>query len=306
MRVATFAQQNFFLQEMQTLQSRISDRNIEVTSNKRAQRFSGIHVDAKQLISIEATHARLNQFVANNRTVDQRLQEMETATGSLVDIAAEMRTSLLQAINLDNANQMGLDTQAQALLDQVASLLNTEFNGRFLYSGTKTDTRPINFNDPGFVPPPSTYPSTANTTYYQGDQQVLKIRVDPDNEIDYGIKADDPAIEKLIRGLHLTSTAIISPVPDDTRLNEAVRVLEEALEELPVLLSGIGVTRATIETANKQHDEAILYAEQSINDLGNTDLTEAITLLSADQTTLEASFAALAQMSRVSLLNFLN
>ena len=306
MRVATFAQQNFFLQEMQTLQARISDRNIEVTSNKKAQRFSGIHVDAKQLISIESTHARLNQFVSNNQTVDQRLQEMETAAGSLVDIAAEMRTSLLQAINLDNANQMGLDTQAQALLEQVASLLNTEFNGRFLFSGTKTDTRPVDFSDPGFVPPPSTYPSTANTTYYQGDQQILKVRVDPDNEIDYGIKADDPAIEKLIRGLHLTSTAIISPVPDDTRLNEAVRVLQEALEELPVLLSGIGVTRGTIETANKQHDEAILYAEQSINDLGNTDWTEAITLLSADQTTLEASFAALAQMSQVSLLNFLN
>lgn len=306
MRVSTFAQQSFFLQEMQTLQARIADRNIEITSGKRAQRFAGIHIDAKQLVSVEATHARLTQFVGNNKLVDQRLQEMETATSGLVDIAGEMRTSLLQAINLDNANQMGLDTQAQALLAQVGSLLNTEFNGRFLFAGSKTDTRPVDFTDPGFVPPPSTYPSTANTTYYQGDQQTLKVRVDPNNEIDYGITADDPAIEKLIRGLHLTSTAIISPVPDDTRLNEAVRVLEEALAELPVLVSSIGVTRGTIETANKQHDETMLYAEQSIIDLGTTDVTEVITLLAADQTTLETSFAALAQMSRVSLLNFLN
>ena len=306
MRVSTFAQNNFFLQEMQTLQARIAERSIEVTTGKKSQRYDGIHNEAKQLVTVEATHLRISQFIENNTLIDQRLQEMETATGGLIDIASNMRTRLLQGINLDNANQMGLDNEAQALLDQVAALLNTEFNGRFLFAGSMTNTRPVDFTDPGFVAPPSVYPSSPNTTYYQGDTDILQLRVDPDNQIDYGITADNPAIEKLIRGLHLTSTAIISPVPDDVRLNEAVRVLEEALEDLPVLLSSIGVTRSTIETANKGHDDALLYAERSIDELGNADLTKAITLLTADQTTLEASFAALAQLSSVSLLNFLN
>ena len=82
-------------------------------------------------------------------------------------------------------------------------------------------------------------------------------------------------------------------------------MVEEAVKELPDVVSRIGAARASLETASATHAETLLYTEQGIGEIANTDLAGAITLLSADQTTLEASFAALAQIGRVSLLNFL-
>lgn len=305
MRVTALAQQQFTLDQIKNLQGRIAQKNISITSGVNAQRYSGISENSKRLVNLEATHVALSRFSQNNTIIDQRLQTMETNVSQLGEIASDFRTQLISAINAGNAPVSGIDVLAQNLIAQVSSILNVSVDGRFLFSGSKTNTAPVDLNDAGFLVPPSTYPSTADVNYYQGDQQILSIRADTDLTINYGVTADDPAIEKLIRTLHLVSTAVVAPVPDLARLQEALRLGEEAANELPLIVAGIGAARKGLETANAVHAETLLYTEQTIGDLANTDLAEAITLLTADQSSLEASFAALAQMRSISLLNFL-
>lgn len=305
MRVTALAQQQFALDQIKKLQTRMADQNISITSGVTSQRYSGVAEESKRLVNLEATHTQLSRFVQNNTIVDQRLQTMETNVSQLGEIASEIRTQLVSALNSGNAPVSGIDVLAQNLLDQVSSILNVSFDGRFLFSGSMTNTAPVDLTDPMFVVPPSVYPSTPDLNYYQGDQQILSVRADTDLTVDYGVTAADPAIEKLVRTLHLVSTAITSPVPDTARLQEALSVAEEAANEIPLVVSRIGAARKSLETANSVHNETILYTEQTIGDLQNTDLAKAITLLSADQSSLEASFATLAQMRSISLLNYL-
>jgi flagellar hook-associated protein 3 FlgL len=305
MRVTALAQQQFSLQQIQKLQERIANQNIAITSGVTAQRYSGVSEESKRLVNLEASHTQINRFMQNNTIVDQRLQTMETNVSQLGEIASTIRTELVSALNEGNAPVSGIDTLAQNLLDQVSSILNVSFDGRFLFSGSMTNTAPVDLNDPMFVVPPATYPSTADLNYYQGDQDILSVRADVDLTVNYGVTAADPAIEKLIRTLHLVSTAIVAPNPDTARLSDALDLAEQAANEIPLIVSQIGAARKTLETANAVHSETMLYTEQTIGDLQNTDLAEAITLLSADQSSLEASFATLAQMRSISLLNFL-
>lgn len=305
MRVTALAQQQFTLDQIKNLQSRIAEKNIAITSGVNAQRYSGISEDSKRLVNLEATHVSLTRYVENNTIVDQRLQTMETNVSQLGEIASDIRTELVSALNSGNAPVSGIDVLAQNLIAQVSSILNVTFDGRFLFSGSMTNTPPVDLSDPMFVVPPSVYPSTADLNYYQGDQQVLSVRADVDLTVNYGVTASDPAIEKLIRTLHLVSTAVVAPVPDLARLQEALSLAEEAANDIPLVVSQIGAARKTLETASAVHSETLLYTEQTIGDLQNTDLAEAITLLSADQSSLEASFATLAQMRSISLLNFL-
>jgi flagellar hook-associated protein 3 FlgL len=305
MRVTALAQQQFALDQIKKLQSRIAEKNIAITSGVNSQRYSGVAEASKRLVNLEATHVQLSRFVENNTIIDQRLQTMETNVSQLGEIASDIRTNLVSALNAGNAPVSGIDVLAQNLLDQVSSILNVTFDGRFLFSGSMTNTAPVDLNDPMFLVPGGVYPSTPDLNYYQGDQQVLSVRADTDLTVNYGVTAADPAIEKLIRTLHLVSTAITAPVPDTARLTEALTLAEEAANEIPLIVSQIGASRKTLETANAVHSETILYTEQTIGELQTTDLAEAITLLSADQSSLEASFATLAQMRSISLLNFL-
>lgn len=305
MRVTDFAQQNFIFAQIQALQSRAAEQNIAITSGKVTQRYSGISSESRRLVSIEATHVRITRFVSNNELVDQRLQTMESSVSQLVDIASSFRTELVGALNSNNATVSGIDTKAADLLQQAAGILNIDFDGRYLFAGSKTNTTPVDLTATGFVVPPSTYPSSADTNYYLGDNTTLAAQAGPDLSLSYGIRADESAFEKLIRSLNLVSTAVVAPNPDTARLNEGLRLAEEAVTELAQVVSRIGVTRSAIDTANKGHQETLLYAEESIGEIANTDLAKAITILTGDRASLEASFATLAQMRSISLINFL-
>ena len=95
MRVTALAQQQFTLDQIKNLQSRIAEKNIAITSGVNAQRYSGVSEDSKRIVNLEATHVSLTRFVQNNTIVDQRLQTMETNVSQLGEIASEIRTELV-------------------------------------------------------------------------------------------------------------------------------------------------------------------------------------------------------------------
>lgn len=299
-RVADFAFQQFTNASIASIQQRMAKANLQITTGKNAQLFKDIAADTNRLLSLETQHARASQYLKNVELVSGRLDVMEANLSQLMDIASKFQSQLSQAISGASGGQTNLDAEAQVLLDQVASLLNVERNGRYLFAGARTDTVPVDLTDPDFTTP--TVPSTADTDYYQGDGTTLSVQADVSNSIDYGVTADDPAIEKLIRSLHLAATGSSSDVP---RLEEALSVVEQAIDEIPSVITRIGTAQRAIDSAIKAHDDALLYTEEAIATIENVDLTKAITQVSQDQSTLEASFAALAQVSRVSLLDFL-
>lgn len=299
-RVADLAFQQFTNASMAQLQQRMAKTNIQITTGKNAQMFKDIAGDTQRLLSLETQHARTSQYLKNAEMVNGRLDVMETNASQLMDIASSFRSKLSQAVSNENGGTTNIDDEARAMLDQVASLLNATHNGRYLFSGARTDTAPVDLTDPDFTVP--TVPSAADTDYYQGDDTTLSVQADVSNSIDYGVTADDPAIEKLIRSLHLAATGTSDDFP---RLEEALSVVGEAIEEIPSVVTRIGNAQQSLDSAIKAHDDALLYTEEAIGKIENVDLTKAITQVSQDQSTLEASFAVLAQVSRVSLMDFL-
>lgn len=304
-RVTSLAMQTIALSNIAMLQSRVAENSIAISTGKTAQRFSGIPENAGRLVDTEALHAGLDQYIKNNQLTDTRLQAMETSVSQIFDIATEFRKMMTQALNSGNAENMPIGVTAQNMLDQVASLLNVEQNGRYLFAGTKTNTAPVNLNAAGFNPPGTVYPSTADTGYYQGDTTKLVARASESLNVTYGVTANEQGFEELIRALHIAANTTTSPVADTIRLGEAMRLAVEAIDNIPPIISNIGSARATLERANASHDDQMLYAEQTIGEIENVDIAKAITLLTTDQTTLEASFATLVRMQRMSLLDFL-
>jgi flagellar hook-associated protein 3 FlgL len=302
-RVATLAQHDLMLTNIKALQTRVANTMVQASGGKVSSQYWGVAPDAKRLVGLQATDASLTQYVANNNLIDQRLQTMETNTSQIMDIASQLKALLVQATSSGNAQNMGLDTTAKTLLDQVGSLLDVQSDGRYLFGGAVTNSPPVDLT--ALATPPGTYPSTADTTYYQGDNITLSAKAGPNLDISYGIKADEPGFEELIRSLKLVATAVLSPNPDIARLTDALSVVNQAIQDIPNITAKIGASRAGLTTANAAHTEAQQYVEQNITGISDVDVTEAITRLSADQTNLQASYSIIAQLSNVSLLNYL-
>ena len=304
-RIATYAQSSHILANALKAQERVHENQTRAATGQVAQRYQGLAGNARRLLSLEADHRRATQYIENNRLVDQRLQAMETAVSSVLSSATSFKSYAIQALNANPRDDGNLASLSQNLFQQMAALLNTKVDGRYLLSGSRTDIRPVDFTNAGFGPPAFTYPTVANSAYYDGDSITLAVQADETVTLSYGLTADNPAFEKTIRAFHLGATATTSGFLDTVRVNEALRVINEALDTLPNLLSKIGVARTTLEGASGRHNNYLQYFEQSINEIESADVAETLAHLNADTAQLEASYATIARVSRMSLLDYL-
>ncbi len=315
-RVATFAQNRFALFTTLNTQQRLFDAQTQVGTGLKSQDFAGLAREAGRLVSVKNEFARVDQFLDNIETTDRRLEFMGFSLDRIEQVGREFRTTLLGAKNGDTANVIGLPALAQGLLDQIVDLLNVRDESRFLFSGGNIRTKAVDLNNGVYTPPVvPPFPAAANTDWYGGDNVVQRARIDEGFEVDYGIRANDPAIEKVVRAFDSISEITFTSPPsaaEITAVNDAVALLTQALDNPPAgdttiggLFSQAELQRSILNDLKTKHENFAAFAEKNIAEIEQVNTAEAISILNAEQVTLEASFTVIGRIQRVSLVNFL-
>lgn len=300
-RVANFAQHERNLAHILDAQHRLSEGQLRISSGKKAEHYSGVARDARRIVNVETSHIRTTQFISNNNLVGQRLQTMETNVAQVFELVTQYKTLIINALNADNASDLAMPIQTQALLDEVSALLNVEQDGRFLFAGTRTDTRPV---DQTGLPVTYVIPTTNGDSlgYYTGDTNSLTVQADENFTVSYGAHAGEVGFEQAIRAMHMV---IIGPPGDRATLDEALRVIDQAIDGVSDIRTQIGASRAALENVNLRLNEFMLFSEQTLSELENTDITSVITRMNSDQVAVEASFAVISRLADLTLTRFL-
>ncbi len=300
-RVADIAQQARSLGFIAASQSRVNEIQTQIGSGRKSQDYRGISRQAERLVSLEATHIRVTQYVKNNQAVERRLQTMESNVTQIFNLMSSYKTLLVGALNNQDASNLSMAVRAQEMLNQISSMLNVEEDGRFLFAGSLTNVQPVDLTGlpAGYVIPTA---NGASSGYYKGNAQILSVRAANNFDVNYGVTADALGFEQAIRALHVVVTGVAT---DPTTLNHALAVASDALNNIADTRTQIGVTRSTLDDLNTKHDEFLLFTEQTIGEIENVDIAEAISHMNAATIALEACFMTLSRLSQLTLLNFL-
>ena len=301
--IGSYAQNQFVLRNNTDAQARVQDYRVQVSTGYKAQRYDGIAGDSRRLEGLEQQHAQNKAFTKNIERTELRLNTMESSIEGLQGIAKDFRTTLLSAANAENLESLDLTKIASDLRDQAVALVNTEVEGRFLFSGSDTRTAPVGTD--------ATSAQLTSDLYYQGTTDTLSVRADKGVTLDYGITAapgEDNGIEELLTALTQVMggsvtqddvTAALDSLAGETNATGgAIAKLADTRAQIGSSLDLMGGIRTRLE--DNQVD-----VEGSISDIEDVDVSRAMTLLAEQQTTLETSFAVTARLARTSLLNFL-
>jgi flagellar hook-associated protein 3 FlgL len=270
---------------------------VQIGTGKVAQRFREVAPDADRLLATKDTLHQISHYRANNDLVAKRLEVMESSVGSLRDVGTRLKVLLIQRLDHGSAVPGVITPEVQHLLEQAVSDLNVDFNGRFLFSGTRTDTAPVVL-DPAFAAF-----GGPDDTYYRGDAVTLSVRADTEREVAYGMTADRAGFQELIGALR---AALEGDGSDDRALLEnALALVNAALPKVSDYRSELGAGQAALERINLGHGDAEIYLERQISDIENVDLTEAITRMTQDQMVIESAMATIARLNQVTLAEFL-
>lgn len=259
-RISTFSAHSMYTSNMLMIQRRMDAAQMQVNTEQKSQTYAGLGNTSFRLVNMETQRSDAEHFLQTNTALELRLKVMQTSMDAMRDVTREFRNKLKDF----RQNNMGVPTQTEIddiqrwafrAMEEMEDYLNTQVDGQFIYSGSKTQTRPVSLGHNSLSSfqaaytgvAGSDYPDTRaehvapGTGYYSGDNQKLKYRVDDDREIEMGVTAIDPAFEKALRAMGLIAQGtfgqpggldenMTTAAPGQTRVDEALWLLADALE----------------------------------------------------------------------------
>ncbi len=142
-RFATFSTHQMALSQMMDTQNRLFSSQMQISSGKVSRNYAGIAIESRRLVNLENAVTGVNGFIRIIDVTESRLQLMENAVVGTFDLASQFRDLLVNALNIDNASLLTLNQRAEDMLQELTGALNVQQDNRFLFSGSRIDTAPI-------------------------------------------------------------------------------------------------------------------------------------------------------------------
>ncbi|KFE35695.1 flagellin [Thioclava atlantica] len=153
-----------------------------------------------------------------------------------------------------------------------------------------------------------------STTFFQGDTPSTpaprKTALIGDGEtLQYGMQADDPEFRSIIKGLTLLASVDVSKIQDQNAYKSwmaaGVGALSDGVEGLRNSETALGAKQKRLDVKLTQQQSMDAVLNSRLSDYVSVDPYEAATRMTALQTQLNASYSVAAQMSKLSILNYL-
>ncbi len=305
-RIATFTQSQTLSAELMRLQQSQFQTQKQVTTGKVSDQFKDIPRQAGVLLSAKGLQARIDQYTNTAAQTKTRLEVQDTHLEALADVAGTLRAAISEAYTSNSG--IAVAESIDAAFREAVSFLNANFDGQYIFAGSRTDTPPVISNQiTDLVAAATAQDLFANNTL------KASVRVDDHHLVEYGMLADELGFDLFtaIRDIAVFDAGVDGPFGKDmtpaqqTFLEGMLPTLEAIDVALNSAVATNGIKLNEVEKAIDRHADADIFVKTLISDIEDVDLAEAITRLNADQVAVEASTRVLAQLGRLSLLDFI-
>ncbi|MGB0935489.1 MAG: hypothetical protein ACPGXY_05430 [Alphaproteobacteria bacterium] len=197
---------------------------------------------------------------------------MSAIMTEIQDIAKNLHTRYVQAVNAGSENSATFNKSCQSDLDNLGRLLNTAGSSTSkLFGGFKTDGDVVDFSA---LPIPAIGATLDPASYYRGSADKKHVTLGDNNTLQYGITADNTHISNLVHALKVGAVTDPANETNRPRLAEQLNRLKSTTTGLADLVGEIGKnTSISDSTAKSQESAKEAYTEQAIA-LGETNVVE--------------------------------
>lgn len=306
MKISTTYLYDQAVNQMTVGQSKLAQSQAQLSSGKNVLRPSDAPEEATSIQRLKSVIARQDSFESAIQSTENRLKSEETALVGLGDVLTRLRELAVQASNdtYGPKDREIIAIEMAGLQEDLLSFANTrDSNGAYLFSGSRVFTQPFAQQEGGQI-------------VYQGDETVNLVEVGDQRQL----RANRTGTEIFQRAVRTdpdgnqTGVSFFQSVAD---LVGSVRVsdhegIERGLDELITLSDGISLAMARIGSDLNVVDgqravleETRLQLKTVLSQQEDLDYTEAVTKMQKQMLALEASQASFAQISRLSLFEYI-
>lgn len=306
-RVATNTQAQYLLSQVMQASSAMNKSQAQVASGKVSTDYAGIGDKTAALEAAQSASDRTDAYqTATNLALNQANMQ-DTQLTSLSDLANQWRQDVTQA--LGNGDASTLTTDAQSVLDQMNTILNSkDANGNYIYGGDKNTTAPLTATTLADL---QTLPS-ASAGFVNGTVKSA-VRVSDGQTVQVGVLASDAGTQLLqsLKDVADFNAGTNGPLGSDitqaqsTFLSGAIQSATGAAQAVNAVAATNGAAYNQLTEASSTQQSMSTMYKGFVSDIQDVDMSTAVANLNQNQVALQAALQVTAQLNQISLLNYL-
>jgi len=294
MRISTAGMNNQMIGQAMRVQSDFANTLEQKSSGLKSPKLSGLDGQAGAAVGLTADIERSEHLSTQAESAKAELEIAYAAVGGIGDLVEGILVDIAGAMGTSN-DATSLQASASDAIDNIVTLLNSQYARSYVFSAGATNTQPVDITDPAYDP-------ALNTDYYQGGSNLRTVMLDGGSSVSYGAKANDSAFAETLKAL----SQLINTSPlDDATMQSAYDTLTASVTDLARVQETLSGQSDTLNAVIDSQTDFQLYAGEMLSSLTEVDVAVASADAAQRQVLLEASFSALSSLKSVSVLNYL-
>ncbi|MDO9078633.1 MAG: flagellin [Brevundimonas sp.] len=307
-RVATFGNYQSALLDLMNAQTRATDAQQRVSTQKVATDLTGFGRQSETLTALKGSQSRIQGFIDTSAAVSARLTTQDLALSQVKDAVTGVRDSLGSALSTDSGALLMQELESH--FQSARGGLNMRHHGGYLFAGASTSTTPV---AAATLADLAAAPDVASL--FSNDTLKTASRVAEGTTLETGFLADDVGTEILgilrdIQTYHATpgSGPLTGKLTATQKafLTTQMGRLEQAGTSVVDKMARTGSLAKQVESITEGHEAQKIALDGLLASRTDADMAEAITDLQLSQVAIQASAQVISQLRQVSLLNYLN
>ena len=292
-RVATAQQSAYLLSQINQASAALDKTQQQIASGDVANTYAGFGSQAQVLQATISASARNDAYTTATTLASTQVNMQDTQLTSLSGLATQLQQAVSDAVSNNDAST--LMDQVSSIFDQAVSILNSkDANGDYIYGGGNTATPPVSVTSLSQL---ASLPSISQAFTNGSDKK--SVQVADGQTITYGVTASDAAtglmqeLQSIAQfdaggsGNFAGSTTLSSA--QNTYLTSQISATNNVATNLNSVTAQNGYTYNALQNAQTQQSTMSTLYSGFISNIQDTNMAQAATQLSLDQTQLQAA-----------------
>ena len=285
-------------QQMRDLQNNMSRIQTQVSSGQALTKPSDDPTKLNAIVRLTAVLDRQNGYTKTLGLVGDRLKAEETSVRNVSTTLGRIKTLALQATNAATspADRANLAIEMQTLKGGIlSSMAARDVEGNYLFSGTRAGAQPFG--------------NSSDT--YTGDKAAMRVQLSDQDSMALNRPGADVFSGITRDGARKSFMTVITDAIDAVSTSNGVNMtrslseIDAISQNVSVAITRNGADQNKVTAQQTLVADTTLQLQATLNNLQNTDMTQAITQLQQQVTQLSAAQSSFAKISGLNLFNFL-
>jgi flagellar hook-associated protein 3 FlgL len=308
-RIATAQQSQYFLQQIENASGALNTTQQQIASGDNSTTYAGFGTQTQVLQATMSANSRNSAYQTATSLAVTQADIQDTQLTSLSSLATQLNSAVSTAISTNDPST--LMSQVQSIFSQAVSVLNSQdANGAYIYGGGNDSTPPVNVDSLSQL----ASLSSASNAFTNGNN-LKSVQVADGQSVTYGVTASSVGgglmqelqnIAQFDQGSNgnFSGSANVSSAQNSFLTGE-ITATSTVASNLNNATAQNGDNYSALTNAQTQQSTMATLYSGFISNIQDTNMAQAATQLSLDQTQLQAALQVTASLNNLTLLNYL-